>query len=107
MRGVGLEPTYLHCPEPHENHNVEFDVANLVSGRGDKGCAVAARINKYLSRSAQLLTTDAANMLFPGVRRRFLPSPPSTITLGFEGKTALVGCMDFLHGIAKAGAIDF
>jgi len=107
MRGVGLEPGNLHCPEPHENHNVEFDVANLVSGKGIKGCAVAARINKYLSRSAQLLTTDAANMLFPWSPSKIFYLPTFNNHTGFEGKTALVGCMDFLHGIAKAGALDF
>ena len=107
MRGVGLEPRDLHCPEPHENHNVEFDIANLISGRSVKGCAVAARINKYLSRSAQLLTTDAANMLFPWSPSKIFYLPTFNNHTGFEGKTALVGCMDFLHGIAKAGALDF
>jgi 2,3-bisphosphoglycerate-independent phosphoglycerate mutase len=107
MRGVGLEPMDLHCPEPHENHNVEFDVANLISGRSVKGCAVAARINKYLSRSAQLLTSDAANMLFPWSASKVFNLPAFNKHTGFEGKTALVGCMDFLHGIAKAGALDF
>jgi 2,3-bisphosphoglycerate-independent phosphoglycerate mutase len=107
MRDVGLEPMFLHCPEPHESHNVEFDVANLVSGRGVKGCAVAARINSYLSRSAQLLAADAANMLFPWSPSKIFYLPSFNSHTGFEGKTALVGCMDFLHGIAKAGAMDF
>jgi 2,3-bisphosphoglycerate-independent phosphoglycerate mutase len=98
---------FLHCPEPHESHNVEFDVANLVSGRGVKGCAVAARINSYLSRSAQLLAADAANMLFPWSPSKIFYLPSFNSHTGFEGKTALVGCMDFLHGIAKAGAMDF
>lgn len=107
MRGVGLEPIDLRCPEPHENHNVEFDVANLISGKSVDGCVVAARINKYLSCSAQLLRSDAANMLFPWSPSKIFHLPAFKENTGFEGKTALVGCMDFLHGIAKAGALDF
>ena len=107
MRGVGLEPIDLRCPEPHENHQVEFDVANLISGKSVAGCAVAARLNQYLSRSAQLLRSDAANMLFPWSPSKSFHLPAFKENTGFEGKTALVGCMDFLHGIAKAGALDF
>jgi 2,3-bisphosphoglycerate-independent phosphoglycerate mutase len=106
VRGVGIEPTCLRCPEPHENHGVEFDVKHLVSGTSSAARAVAARINKYLQRSRQLLSSEGANMLFPWSPSKVFRLPAFKDHTGFEGKAAVVGCMDFLHGIAKAGALS-
>jgi len=106
MRGVGVDPTYLRCPEPHENHGVEFDLDTLISGVSPDGRAVARCINKYLKRSAQLLQSESANMLFPWSPSKVFRLPAFNKHTGFEGKVALVGCMDFLHGIAKAGAVS-
>jgi 2,3-bisphosphoglycerate-independent phosphoglycerate mutase len=105
IRGVGIEPTSLRCPEPHENHGVSFDVETLISGFGSEGRPVAARINEYLKRSVQLLRSESANMLFPWSPSKVFRLPAFNEHTGFEGRAAVVGCMDFLHGIAKAGAL--
>lgn len=106
MRGVRIDPTHLRCPEPHENHGVKFDLDNLISGATPESRAVAARINHYLKRSLELLRSEQANMIFPWSPSKVFRLPAFNEHTGFEGKAAVVGCMDFLHGIAKAGAIN-
>ena len=107
VRGVKLDPKALCCPEPHESHGIEFDVTALISGREPRGQAAAARINQYLAQAAQLLRAKPANMIFPWSPSKVLRLPAFSEHTGFGGKVALVGCMDFLHGIAKAGALEF
>jgi len=107
VRGIGVPPEDLHCPEPHESHGLTFDVECLISGKQGKSETKAHRINHYLIRAAKLLDAGPANMIFP-----WSPSRPFRLVhfkenTGFDGKTAIVGCMDFLHGIAKAGGLDF
>lgn len=106
MRGVGMDPRCLHCPEPHENHGVKFDVNELIVGTSAEGRTVAARINSYLTRSHQLLCSEPANMLFPWSPSRAFHLPSFNDHTGFAGRAAVVGSMDFLLGIAKAGALD-
>lgn len=106
VRDVQIDPRDLICPEPHESHGVEFDAMRLLAGRNEKSRSVAAHINSYLQRVAAVLAGEVGNMLFPWSASKVLSLPPFAEVSGFEGKTAIVGCMDFLHGIAKAGGIE-
>ncbi|HYY42636.1 MAG TPA: hypothetical protein VE775_07865, partial [Pyrinomonadaceae bacterium] len=106
FRGIQLDPKALRCPEPHESHGVEFDVNALITASEPRGQAAAARINQYLARVAELLRDEQANMIFPWSPSKVLRLPAFSEHTGFAGKVALVGCMDFLHGIAKAGALE-
>jgi 2,3-bisphosphoglycerate-independent phosphoglycerate mutase len=106
MRQARIDPRDLICPEPHESHGVEFDSARLLTGRNEKGRRVAEQINSYLQRVAMVLEGEPGNMLFPWSASGVLKLPPFAEVSGFSGRTAIVGCMDFLHGIAKAGRID-
>jgi len=107
IRGAGIDPALLFCPEPHESHGMAFAMERLISGGDVRSRAVAGRINQYLVRAARLLAGETANVLFPWSASRPLRLPPFNEHTGFAGKTIAVGCMDFLHGIAKAGGIDF
>ena len=106
VRGAQIDPRDLICPEPHESHGLEFDAARLLAGRNEESRRVAARINSYLQRVAAVLAGEAGNMIFPWSASIDLNLPPFAEVSGFGGRTAIVGCMDFLHGIAKAGGID-
>ncbi len=106
VRDVQIDPRDLICPEPHESHGVEFDAMHLLAGRTQKSRDVAALINSYLQRVAVVLAGEVGNMLFPWSASKVLSLPPFAEVSGFEGKAAIVGCMDFLHGIAKAGGIE-
>ena len=105
IRGAELDPKALLCPEPHENHGIEFDIAHLVSSNGS-GQRIAERINQYLLQIRDVLRDEPANMIFPWSPSKEFRLPSFKENTGFEGKTALVGCMDFLRGIAKAGGLE-
>ena len=107
VRGIGVRPEDLHCPEPHESHGLTFDVERLVSGKDRESKTRARRINDYLIRAAKLLQPGPANMIFPWSPSRPLRLIDFQQNTGFAGKTAIIGCMDFLHGVAKAGGVDF
>ena len=68
---------------------------------------MAARLNRYLERVAEVLAGEPANMIFPWSASRSVALPTFRDNTGFAGRCAIVGCMDFLKGIAKAGGIDF
>lgn len=106
VRDAQIDPRDLICPEPHESHGLEFDAARLLNGRNEKSRTVATHINSYLTRVAAVLAGKRGNMLFPWSASKVLNLPPFAEVSGFSGPTAIVGCMDFLHGIAKAGGID-
>jgi 2,3-bisphosphoglycerate-independent phosphoglycerate mutase len=107
VRGMGVRPEDLHCPEPHESHGLAFDVEYLISTKNGKSERQAHRINRYLAHAAKLLKSGPANMIFPWSPSRPLRLVDFKENTGFKGKVAIVGCMDFLHGIAKAGGLDF
>ncbi len=107
VRRAGVRPHELSCPEPHEHQGQEFDLANLISGSTPAGRALAGRLNEYLAAVARALDGEEANMLFPWSASRHFTLPPFREVAGVDGPAAIVGAMDFLHGIAKAGGIDF
>ena len=107
LRNAGIDPALLVCPEPHDHEGTEFDIVRLIAGRDSGSEAVAARLNRYLVRAAKVLADEPANMIFPWSASRSITLPAFRENTGFKGRSAIVGCMDFLKGIAKAGGIDF
>lgn len=107
VRRAGVDPKDLVCPEPHECQGEEFDLAHLIAGSTPASRALAWRLNAYLAAVARVLAGEQANMLFPWSASRHFSLPAFRDVSGVEGPTAIVGAMDFLQGIAKAGGIDF
>lgn len=107
IRGAGVDPREFLCAEPHENEGMELDVSNLVRARNGTAAQLARRINEYVACAARVLAEERANMLFPWSASKPLDLPSFSDNTGFEGRVAIVGAMDFLQGIAKAGGIDF
>jgi len=106
IRGAGISPRALDCPEPHERHGDWFDLGRLVRAVTDDGLPVARRLNDYLVAAAAILAGREANALFPWSPSGVFRLPSFHETTGFEGQVAVVGFMDFLLGIAKAGGLD-
>lgn len=107
VRGAGIDPRHLVCPEPHESHGMDFVLSRLITGRDAASQDLARRINQYLVRAAELLSGEPANALFPWSASRTFTLPSFAQNTGFEGRVAVVGFMDFLKGIARAGGMDF
>jgi 2,3-bisphosphoglycerate-independent phosphoglycerate mutase len=107
VRQAGIDPALFLCPEPHDHEGAEFEIGRLIVGRDPESAAVAARVNRYLTRVAEVLAGEPANMIFPWSASRAFALPAFRDNVGFEGRAAIVGCMDFLQGIAKVGGIDF
>jgi 2,3-bisphosphoglycerate-independent phosphoglycerate mutase len=107
VRGAGIDPRRLVCPEPHENHGVDFALARLISGVEKESQAFAERVNQYLVCAAELLASEPANALFPWSASWAFVLPPFAELTGFPGRVAVIGFMDFLKGIARAGGMDF
>jgi 2,3-bisphosphoglycerate-independent phosphoglycerate mutase len=107
IRGVGLDPLLFDSPEPHENEGVEFEIGSLLKGHNAASQAVADRINKYITCAAELLGGEQANMLFPWSAGCPISLPSFQENTGFDQRVAIVGCMDFLRGIASAAEIEF
>lgn len=107
LRGTGTDPNHLQCPEPHENEGRELDLDRLIRGSNQAGVDVARLINRYLAEVRKILAADVANMLFPWSASKALVLPPFREITGFDGRVAVVGGMDFLHGIARAGGLEF
>jgi 2,3-bisphosphoglycerate-independent phosphoglycerate mutase len=107
IRGVGVDPRAFVCPEPHENEGVELDIECLVGASEARAAELARLVNRYVACARQVLEGEPANLLFPWSASSRLALPSFADTTGFEGKVGIVGCMDFLHGIARAGGIDF
>lgn len=107
IREAGADPALLICPEPHDHEGTEFEISHLIAGKDSASAAVAARLNRYLERVAEVLAGQPANMIFPWSASRAFTLPTFREHTGYEDRCAIVGCMDFLQGIAKVGAIDF
>jgi 2,3-bisphosphoglycerate-independent phosphoglycerate mutase len=107
VRDAGVEPRLLACPEPHENQGMEVAFDRLVSGRDGSSSRLAARLNRYLVRAAEILAGQRANAIWPWSPSRAFALPPFAAVTGCRGRVAIVGFMDFLAGIALAGGIEF
>jgi 2,3-bisphosphoglycerate-independent phosphoglycerate mutase len=107
VRGAALSPALFDCPEPHESEGTEFDLRRLVAGRDPASRMLANRVNCYLVNAVEVLRGEQANALFA-----WSPALPLSLAgfhenTGFAGRAAIVGCVDFLQGIARAAGIDF
>jgi 2,3-bisphosphoglycerate-independent phosphoglycerate mutase len=107
VRNTWVKVDHVGGPEPHESHGEGVDPACLVTGSDPLSAALAERLNRYLVRSAELLRGQRADMLYPWSPSRAFRLPPFREVSGFAGRAAVVANMDFLHGIARAGGIEF
>jgi 2,3-bisphosphoglycerate-independent phosphoglycerate mutase len=108
VRGAGVDPRHLICPEPHENEGVAFDLSRLVQARHSDAEPLAGRCNQYLSRIREVFPEDGkANMLWPWSPSIAARLPSFAEHNGFTGRVAVVGFMDFLQGICRAGGLEF
>lgn len=107
VREAGVDPSLLLCPEPHDHEGIEFEVARLIRGKDPQSEAVADLLNRYLLRVEEVLRNESANMIFPWSASRSVSLTAFRDNVGFEGRTAIVGSMDFLQGIARSGGIEF
>jgi 2,3-bisphosphoglycerate-independent phosphoglycerate mutase len=107
VRNAAADPARFVCAEPHDHEGTHFEISRLIAGKDVASQGVADRLNCYLVRVAEVLAGEVANMIFPWSASRSFTLPSFRENTGFEGRSAIVGCMDFLQGIAKAGVIDF
>jgi 2,3-bisphosphoglycerate-independent phosphoglycerate mutase len=107
IRGAGVDPRLFLCAEPHDSEGLEFDLDRLVKLKNGDAGGLGAQINEYLACANQSLAGEAANMLFPWSASAPLNLPLFADHTGFQGKVGIVGCLDFLHGIARSGGMDF
>lgn len=107
VRNACVDACALVCAEPHESHGIAFNIGELVTARTAEGEALARHLNRYLLRVSQILSEETHYLLFPWGASRCFRLPSFHEHNGFTGRAAIVGNMDFLHGMAKAGGIDF
>lgn len=107
VRSAGIDPRCLDCPEPHESEGEELDLDDLVKARQGSAGALARRINSYMMKVREVLEDQPANLLLPWSASRTFHLPSFAANTGFEGRAAVVGCVEFLQGIAKAGQLEF
>lgn len=107
VRGAGIDPRVLICPEPHESEGCEFDLTELIGTRASIGVPVANRLNEYLMACNAVLEGSSANALFLWSASKSLHLTPFRERARKFGNAGVVGFMDFLCGIAKAGALEF
>jgi 2,3-bisphosphoglycerate-independent phosphoglycerate mutase len=107
VRNADIDPRELVCPEPHENHGRDFELRRLIVATTQTATRVADRINEYLVAASGVLANESANALFPWSASRAFSLPQFHRATGFVGRVAIVGFMDFLLGIARAGGIEF
>jgi len=107
LRDVRVDPRDLVCFEPHENEGREFLPGQLIFGVTKDAVRLAARINHYLAEAATVLGNSQANGLFPWSASRSLQLASFREVTTIAEPAAIVGFMDFLKGIAKAGDMDF
>jgi 2,3-bisphosphoglycerate-independent phosphoglycerate mutase len=107
LRDANINPALLICPEPHDHERRECDPARLIGAKDTESQGVASLLNAYLARAAEVLSGEAANMIFPWSASRSVSLPRFRDHVGFKGRTAIVGSMDFLQGIARSAGIEF
>lgn len=107
IRDANVSPASIICTEPHESQGMAFDLAQLVRAGGPDAQALVARINHYLIQVGQLLAAESSYYLFPwGVSYAF-SLPAFSAMHQFDGRSIIIGNMDFLHGMARAGGLEF
>ena len=107
IRDARMDPRDFICAEPHESEGLDFDLDVLIRAKDTSAAHLAQLINEYLACVGKVLADEVANMLLPWSPSNPLSLPSFADNTGFQGKVGIVGCMDFLHGIAKAGGMDF
>lgn len=107
VRDAPVSASDIICAEPHESHGMSFDIGNLVRTSRPAGEELVCSINRYLAHIAEILWQDTDYVLFPWGASNVFCLPPFCEHNQFEGRAAIVGNMDFLHGLANAGKIDF
>lgn len=107
IREARIRANQISCPEPHESEGLEFDPGQLVRGLDPEGSSLAHRINAYLVHCGELLRSEAANMLFPWSAAGFVSLPSFHENTGYQERVGVVGSVEFLEGISKAGHLEF
>jgi 2,3-bisphosphoglycerate-independent phosphoglycerate mutase len=107
VRDACVDPRDLVCFEPHENEGREFVPGQLIFGLSEIATRLAVRINHYLAEAAEVLRNAQANGLIPWSASRSFQLAPFHEVTSIAGPSAIVGFMDFLKGIAKAGSMEF
>lgn len=105
IRNVNLNPRDLICPEPHENMGNEFDFNELIKTKNHKASLELSKLNNYIHATSLILQGEESNIIFPWSASSPLVLPK--FRFASENKCAIVGHMDFLHGIAAASGMDF
>lgn len=107
VRSADVEAKDILCHEPHECHGYEFNIRELLKARSSHAKPLIDKINCYLAHVGELLAVDTDFVIFPwGVSNKFC-LPSFHHQNNFNGRAVVIGSMDFLHGMAKAGCIDF
>jgi 2,3-bisphosphoglycerate-independent phosphoglycerate mutase len=107
IRNANVAASTIACTEPHESQGMRFDFGALVRATTAESAGVVAQINRYLRRVADLLGSEPPYRLFPWGVSQVFQLPSFHGRNNFSGRAAVVGNMDFLHGMAKAGGMEF
>jgi 2,3-bisphosphoglycerate-independent phosphoglycerate mutase len=59
IRGAGINPALLLCPEPHDHEGIQFEISRLIVGKDSESDALATRLNRYLVAVAEVLAGPA------------------------------------------------
>ena len=105
IKNTSLIPSDLICPEPHENMGNEFDFSRLIKSKNQDENADLDQLNNYIFATSKILENDISNIIFPWSASSPLLLPE--FEFAKRGKSAIVGHMDFLHGIAVAAGMEF
>ena len=107
VREACVDPRHLVCFEPHENEGREFPAGQFICGLTKDAARLSSRINHYLAEVSKVLGNAQANGIFPWSASRSFHLVPFHEVTTIAGPSAIVGFMDFLKGIAKAGSMEF
>jgi 2,3-bisphosphoglycerate-independent phosphoglycerate mutase len=107
FKDVGAHPEDFICIEPHENVNNLLELDRLVGAREKECGEVVDYLNVYLRHARKILLEEEANALMPWSASKAFRLPGFSDHTGFVGEAGIVGAMDFLHGMAIAGQLDF
>ena len=105
IRNVNLNPSDLICPEPHENMGKKFNFNELIKSKNHDMPLDLKKLNDYIFATSLILDNEKSNIIFPWSASSPLELPK--FRFAKENKSAIVGHMDFLHGIAVAAGMDF